>query len=861
MVPDRRLGGLVLVALFVCPVGGSASGDSGVDHAQLGEGGAPAPRGEWTQYADQILELQGSGSTFANSSFTIPIPSNATILSASVELEGRPVESSVTSVTYDFTDYSEHKAYKGEHTSNSPGSTKPSSFQGAEFSGSEYSAIASSDNSRALYYTYYSSYGYHLFRFKVGIDITTKVSVEWEGFGGYPYGSYYPGTATAYIWNNGTGGSGGWETVGSHGPASSDKTLTNTFSGSHYVASTGSGNYVYVLALCTGGQYYYGIASDYVRIVVEGKSLTYPKNPAMDIGANGGQPEWRLYDEKFDERVSVGDVGILNELEKLAKGARTQYVEIRVKFTSATPGKILVSRFTVSYNSPPWCTGIPDTFRLSEDTEAPKLIDLNNFFTDDRDRYRLSFTIVYEEDAKTLDAYIDADGHSMGFKTPTRNWWGAARFRVMAMDSDSMTRESNDFRVTVDPVNDPPMLTPIGKQIAVEDSVFTLQVRCRDVDAELDPEEEVTFSDDTALFDIDPITGLIEFTPRQDQVGTYATQVVAKDREEATDSETFTLEIQDAQDPPMLEAIPDQSATVGQPFTYSVAASDIDIPYGDKLTFSDNTPLFQIDPDSGLISFTPTSRDIGEHKVTITVTDSREGSDSRSFTLSVLNTMGTFNRPPTVEPVENQTAHEGIYFELQIRASDPDLDIGDALTYSDNCAVFEIGSTTGRISFKPTAKDAGVYNVKVTVRDREGLSAMVEFNLVVVKANTPPTILDISPKEGAQVTAGKRVLLSVTAYDADRDGLNITWMDGDIVIGYGPNITYTFGESGTYVITIVTSDGKAEVVNETIIDVLEPGQAGRDRGSSPGFDLVALCASALGALALGRRRRRRGASV
>ncbi|MGQ9582774.1 MAG: Ig-like domain-containing protein [Thermoplasmatota archaeon] len=856
MVPDRRMGALVLVALLCCPVWGARAGDTGCEDTGADSGDAPAPRGEWTQYADQILELQGSGSTFANASFTIPIPSNATILSASVELEGRPVESAVTSVTYDFSDYSEHKAYKGEHSSNSPGSTKPSSFQGAEFMGSEYGALASSDNSRAIYYSYYSSYGYHLFRFKVGIDITTKVSVEWEGFGGYPYGSYYPGIATVYIWNNGTGGSGSWETVGSHGPASSDKTLTNTFSGSYYVASTGSGNYVYVLALCTGGQYYYGIASDYVKVVVEGKTLTYPKNPAMDIGANGGQPEWRLYDEKFDERVSVGDVSISNELEKLAKGARTEYVEIKVKFTSAAPGRMLVSRFTVSYNSPPWCTGIPDTFHLSEDTEAPKLIDLNNYFTDDRDRYRLSFTIIYEEDSKKLDADIDADGHSMSFKTPTRNWWGRARFRVMAMDSDSMTRESNDFTVAVDPVNDPPVITPVGRQLAAEDTVYTLQVRCRDVDMELDPEEQVTFSDDTALFDIDPVTGVAEFTPRQEQVGTYTIQVVAKDREEATDTETFTLEIQDTQDPPVLEAIPDQSATEGQPFTYTAAVSDPDIPYGDNLTFSDNTPLFQIDPESGLISFTPSTRDIGEHKVTITVADSRGGTDSRSFTLSVHNTMGTFNRPPTVEPVENQTAHEGIYFELQIRATDPDLDIGDILSFSDNCPVFEIGASTGRISFKPAAKDAGVYNVKVTVRDREGLSAMVEFRLTVVKANTPPTVLEILPKDGAQVTAGKRVLLSVTAYDADRDSLNITWMDGEIVIGYGPNITYTFGESGTYIITIVTSDGKAEVVNETIIDVLEPGQAGRDRGSSPGFELMALCASALGALALGRRRRR-----
>lgn len=860
MVPGRNLCSLMLVCLLCLPAATAASG--GNEEMPVRLEGTVAPRGEWTQPADQLLELQGSGTTFSNSSFTIPLPSNATVLSASVELEGKPVESSLQSFTYDFSDYSEHKAYEGETSSNSPGTKKPSTFQGAEFSGGEYSAIASSDNNRAVYAVYsYSppTYCYHLFRFKVAVDISTKVSVEWEGYGGYPYGSYYPGVATVFLWNNGTGGEGSWETVGSHGPASSDKTLTNTFSGSSYIASTPNGNYVYVLAMCTSGQYYLGILTDYVKIVVEGKTLTYPKNPTMDIGANGAI-EWKLPVEKFNDRVTVGDVSIMNELDKLVKGARTQYVEIKVKFGSNSPGKILVSKFTVSYNAPPWCTGVPDTFHIEEDTNVPKLIDLNNYFTDDRDKNRLTFTIVYEEDPKKLDADIDPDGHSMSFKTMTKNWWGSLRFRVMATDSDSLTRESNDFRVTVDPVNDPPVITPIGKQLAMQGVKWTLQVKCRDVDMELDPEEEVRFSDDTPLFDIDPYTGLAEFTPRQDQVGIYTIQITAEDREGATDTETFTLEVQDAQDPPILEPIPDQTATEGQPFSYFVIASDPDIPYGDKLTFSDNSPLFQINPETGEIAFLPQAKDIGEHRITITVTDTRGGTDSRSFTLLILNIMGTTNRPPSVEPVENQTAYEGIYFELQIRATDPDLDSGDLLTYSDNCPVFEIGSSTGRISFKPTARDAGEYTVKITVKDREGLFAIVEFRLTILKANRPPIVTEISPKEGTQVSLGKRVLLSVRAFDPDHDSLNITWMDGDIVIGYGPNITYSFGESGTYVITIITSDGKAQVVNETIIEVVEPGQAGRNRANTPGFGPAAMVAVALVSLILLGRRKIPGAS-
>ncbi|MEM2990529.1 MAG: hypothetical protein QXQ02_05025 [Halobacteria archaeon] len=59
----------------------------------------------------------------------------------------------------------------------------------------------------------------------------------------------------------------------------------------------------------------------------------------------------------------------------------------------------------------------------------------------------------------------------------------------------------------------------------------------------------------------------------------------------------------------------------GDPYYYKVNASDIDY---DVLHFSDNTTLFEINPYTGEITFTPASLDVGTHLVMINVTDGAE---------------------------------------------------------------------------------------------------------------------------------------------------------------------------------------------------------------------------------------------
>lgn len=67
----------------------------------------------------------------------------------------------------------------------------------------------------------------------------------------------------------------------------------------------------------------------------------------------------------------------------------------------------------------------------------------------------------------------------------------------------------------------------------------------------------------------------------------------------------------------IVKDIPYLKARVNERFTYSIGVDNIN----KKLSFYDNTVLFEIDEDLGVIDFIPLKNDLGEHIVSIEITD------------------------------------------------------------------------------------------------------------------------------------------------------------------------------------------------------------------------------------------------
>jgi uncharacterized membrane protein YgcG len=92
--------------------------------------------------------------------------------------------------------------------------------------------------------------------------------------------------------------------------------------------------------------------------------------------------------------------------------------------------------------------------------------------------------------------------------------------------SDGIANASAVFILEVIDVNDPPVLSPIGSQIATEGELFTLDVDAVDAD-----NDTLIFNASTTLFAIDNETGLINFTPSLSQVGNYTINISVFDGE------------------------------------------------------------------------------------------------------------------------------------------------------------------------------------------------------------------------------------------------------------------------------------------------------------------------------------------
>lgn len=266
--------------------------------------------------------------------------------------------------------------------------------------------------------------------------------------------------------------------------------------------------------------------------------------------------------------------------------------------------------------------------------------------------------------------------------------------------------------------NNPPAIETIeGMVEAREKELFVLKINATDAEG-----DAITFTDNTDMFNIDPISGLIEFTPTNDDVGINEITITASDDDEGTTTLILLINIVNVNDPPVLEELGPQMAVEDQPYSLTVLASDIDT--DDVLSFSDDTELFDIDTNTGAISFTPTDGQVGTHLVTITVTDAEGARDSETLTFTILNT----NDAPVLSSIPDQNAKIGERFTYTVLASD----IDDAvLLFSDDSDLFVIDPVTGIISFIPQKGDEGKHTITITVIDSYGDQDSQTFTLEI----------------------------------------------------------------------------------------------------------------------------------
>lgn len=296
-----------------------------------------------------------------------------------------------------------------------------------------------------------------------------------------------------------------------------------------------------------------------------------------------------------------------------------------------------IARIILIENKPPSINKLP-VIIIKEDTPST-ILDLSNYIRD-WDTEKLYYYII---NTSTQEVNISINKSKI-YITPNQDWHGNSTIKIGIFDGTSY--DSVILKIFVQSVNDAPIIndtlnwiintentTANFNQITVyEDQVVDISVTGNDID---DNDSALEYGAKTNMFVINSTNGRFIFIPSNDDVGTFKVNFTLTDNHEINNNSWRIVEfrILNTNDAPKLKL--DQihySTRVGEKIELKVHGQDKDP--NDILRFSDNSKLFDIDPDNGYISFVPKDSQIGMHQVRITVSDGN-ATDSNNIIIEI----------------------------------------------------------------------------------------------------------------------------------------------------------------------------------------------------------------------------------
>ena len=319
--------------------------------------------------------------------------------------------------------------------------------------------------------------------------------------------------------------------------------------------------------------------------------------------------------------------------------------------------------------------------------------------------------------------------------------------------------------------------------------------------------------------------GNASWVPSTNQLGSQALVVSANDG--LGNSQQFTISIAVTQrlvnSAPRITSAPAVYSVANQQYAYDVVAIDAE---NDELAFEllEAPTGMSINSDSGTLRWLPSRELVGEHAITIQVTDAVGASTLQSYMLRVRSAGG----PPQIVSVPSTEAAIGTAWLYSIIATDVEQ---DPLTYSllAGPAGVDINPITGELSWTPQSNQLGLNSIAIQVSDGSGGSTSQSFSIRVAAGvpNLPPTISTL-PNRFASVGTAYSYL--PTATDPEGTPIVYSLSRGPASMTVNPstgqlNWTPAIGDAGKLIVTLIATDaGGAAAVQSFELDVLVANQ-------------------------------------
>jgi len=423
---------------------------------------------------------------------------------------------------------------------------------------------------------------------------------------------------------------------------------------------------------------------------------------------------------------------------------------------------------------PPEITSTPRTSLAADRRYAHQVL------ARDADGDVVQFELVLPDDA-TRPAGMAMDQAGLIVWTPKASQVRVAPYafqvRVTTLRGGVATTEAPvhkgyEVRVTRELENFDPAIVSRPKRAATADFFYAYQAAATDPDR-----DSVSWKLDQAPsgMTVEAASGRVSWKPAFDQVGEHAIELRATDPHGKSAVQRFTLTVRGTNLPPSIDPLAPNPAGVGEAYVYQVLAHDLEEgPLTYRVTSVAGTGAgdppagLAIHPRTGVLTWTPSAQQLGDHKLSVTVADDRGGATSETVTLSVYDP--AINRPPVIDsPAPHPVAilanigDPPITYAYAFHAVDDDNN-GGTLRYGKLAGPGLIDSASGLYTWTPTA--AGSHRVTLFVTD-EALTVKQTF-LVTSRGNAAPVL---EPVGDQSLTRGQTLRIDLPASDVDGDRL------------------------------------------------------------------------------------------
>ena len=346
--------------------------------------------------------------------------------------------------------------------------------------------------------------------------------------------------------------------------------------------------------------------------------------------------------------------------------------------------------------------------------------------------------------------------------TPTAAQYGPNSVSITVSDDrGGVVTQNFTVNVVSATENHPPVITSQPYVAATVGKTYSYNVVATDADNDT---LGYSLTQSPKGMSINPVLGAIRWTPQLTDLGTTNVTVQVVDGHGGLVTQSFTITVRGSSLPPVITSTPIISAAVGYPYTYAVQATD---PQGAPLIYSLNQPPagMQIDSGTGIITWNPTSGQLGTTLVEVQVQDNQGGSTLQDFAIQVTTTPPVQLPQITSSPVLNVSPGDNYQFQVTVTDSNP---AAGNLTYSliNPPSGMTINPTTGLITWTTTSSTpVGIDQVIVQVTDAAGGTAILNYNLNV--AVTHPPVISSMPPNSIAILANYHYQIAATSPDGD----------------------------------------------------------------------------------------------